>query len=99
MTCACSSAVPRRCSGMVVHQRLRMISVGTSSSSAIAVASSSSRSVRVKPGNTLFTVTPGGSSLASDLAHEAIAPRIVLDTPRFGSGSLTEVEMTLMIRP
>ena len=42
---------------------------------------------------------PGGSSFDTDLAHEAIAPRMVLLTPRLGIGSRTEVEMMFRIRP
>jgi len=58
-----------------------------------------SRSVSVKPGKTLLIVMQGASSLDSDFAHEAIAPRSVLDTPRLGIGSLTLVDTIWMIRP
>ena len=56
-------------------------------------------SVSVKPGSTLLIVMHGGNSRESDLAHEAIAPRSVLERPMFGIGSLTEVDMIWIIRP
>ena len=59
-----------------------------------------SRSVSVKPGRTLLIVMHGASSFDMDFAHEAIAPRRVLDSPMLGMGSFTEVEMIwMMIRP
>src|SRR6266851_1494166 len=61
---------------------------------------SSSLWVSVSPGRILFTVILYCPiSLASVLAQEATASRIVLDTPRLGRGVFTEVEMILMILP
>ncbi|GIS44387.1 MAG: hypothetical protein Ct9H90mP16_14570 [Candidatus Poseidoniales archaeon] len=40
-----------------------------------------------------------GSSRLSDFAHEAMAPRRVLDNPILGIGSRTEVEMMFTILP
>ena len=57
------------------------------------------RSVSVKPGNTLLIVMHGASSLESDLAHEAIAPRSVFETPRLGIGSRTLVDTIWIILP
>ena len=58
------------------------------------------RSVFVAPGNTLFTVMPkDANSLAIVLAHEATAPRMVFETPRFGNGTLTDVETILITLP
>ena len=41
----------------------------------------------------------GASSLESDLAHEAIAPRSVFETPRLGIGSRTLVDTIWIILP
>ena len=57
------------------------------------------RSVLVNPGSTLLMVMQGGNSLDKLLAHEAIAPRRVLERPIFGIGSFTEVEIIWTIRP
>ncbi len=58
-----------------------------------------SRSVSVKPGRTLLMVMHGAYSLDMDLAHEAMAPRMVFERPMLGMGSLTEVEMIWTILP
>ena len=58
-----------------------------------------SLSVSVKPGRMLLMVMHGGSSLESDLAHDAIAPRRVFDSPMLSIGSLTDVEMMFTILP
>ena len=51
------------------------------------------------PGNTLFTVTLNlATSPANVLLQLATAALIVLETPRLGSGCLTDVEMMLMMR-
>ena len=39
----------------------------------------------------------GANSLASVLAQDATAPLVVLETPKPGIGTFTEVEMILMI--
>ena len=44
----------------------------------------------------MLIVIFGGSSLETDFDQEAIAPRVVLLTPRPAMGSRTEVEMMLM---
>ena len=62
-------------------------------------ANDPSRSVSVKPGKMLLMVMHEGSSRLSDFAHEAIAPRRVLDNPILGIGSRTEVEMMFTILP
>ena len=63
------------------------------------VARESNRSVSVKPGNTLLMVMHGANSRDKLFAHEAIAPRSVLESPMLGIGSRTEVEMMLTILP
>ena len=56
--------------------------------------------VSVKPGNILFTVIPHlDTSNENVFAHEATAPRMVLETPNPCIGCLTEVEIMLIIRP
>lgn len=59
-----------------------------------------SRSVRMRPGSTVFTVIwSGASSSASVLASPATPARRLLDRTRPGIGSFTALEATLMIRP
>ena len=53
----------------------------------------------VKPGSTLLMVMHGANSLDRDFAHEAMAPRKVLERPMLGMGSFTEVEMIWTILP
>ena len=57
------------------------------------------RSVSVNPGRTLLIVMQVGSSRESDFAHDAIAPLNVLESPMFGIGSLTDVDIMLTILP
>ena len=67
---------------------------------ALPLKSASSRAVFVKPGMTLFTVMPKRpSSDASVFVQFAIAARTVFETPRPLIGVITEVLVTLMMRP
>ena len=63
------------------------------------VAKDSKREVFVNPGRMLLMVMHGCNSLESDLDHEAMAPRNVLESPMFGMGSFTEVDMIWIILP
>ena len=85
--------------GTPLIQSSRTSSTGLPVCSEIDAASEPSRSVSVNPGMMLLMVTQGGSSRDSDLAHEAIAPRSVLESPMLSIGSRTEVEMMLTMRP
>ena len=94
-----SEGSAKRPSGTVLNQAF------STSSSLIPFCSESvffnsvRRYVLVNPGRTLFIVIEGGNSLDNVLDQEAIAPRIVLLTPKPGIGSFTEVEIILTIRP
>ena len=65
----------------------------------IELASEPRRSVSVNPGRTLLIVTHSGNSLERDFAQDPIAPRSVFDSPIFGIGSFTEVEIMFTILP
>ena len=100
MAFAVSSGLPNRFKGTVLF----MVSVTTSIEILPELdfdsMSEDSRSVAVKPGRILFTVIPFlATSKESVFAHDATAPRIVLETPNPCMGCLTEVEIILIIRP
>ena len=100
MACAISSGWPTRPAGTLAAMPARMSSGVWSVDAALASANPVKRAVCVAPGNTLFTVMPWmATSVAHVFAQLATAPRTVFDTPKPASGALTEVLMTLTIRP
>ena len=100
MAAPISSASPKRRKGTACAMRASTSAGDWPVLAALASAIWSKRAVRVAPGSTLFTVMPSGpSSLARVLAQLATAPRTVLETPRPSRGCLTDVEITLTMRP
>ena len=100
MAFAVSSGLPNRFKGTVLF----MVSVTTSIEILPELdfdsMSEDSRSVSVNPGRILFTVMPfSATSKESVFAHDATAPRIVLETPKPGIGSFTDVDTILITRP
>src|ERR1041385_8408930 len=67
---------------------------------AVTSESSTIRSVRVKPGRSVFTVTPkGATSVARVRANPITAARMLLESIRLSTGCLAAIEPTLRILP
>src|SRR5678816_645828 len=99
-TAAISDGSPNRFMGISFFIDCSTLSLDAFAFFAEASMTKASRCVSMFPGKRLLTVILNcPSSLAIVFAHEATAPRIVLDTPKFFNGILTVVEMILMIRP
>src|ERR1043166_310357 len=67
---------------------------------AVTSDSSTIRSVRVKPGNRLFTVIPkGATSFARVRAKPITAARMLFESIRLSTGCFAAIEQTLRILP
>src|SRR4029078_1654675 len=99
-TAAISAGSPKRFMGISFFILCSTLSASVFAFFAFVPISEARRWVEILPGKRLLTVILNGpSSFAIVFAHEATAPRIVLDTPKFFNGILTVVEMILMMRP
>src|SRR5207249_2355441 len=99
-TAAISDGWPKRFIGISSFIFFSTTSINTFPLLAVVSITEASLWVVILPGKRLLTVILNcPSSLAIVLAHEATAPRIVLDTPKFFKGIFTEVDTILIMRP
>lgn len=97
---ATSSGVPNRPAGISDSNSVRISSSVRWEAPDFREMMPVRRSVSVAPGSTLFTVMPkGASSVAKVFAQLAMAPRVVLLTPRPSMGCFTLVDTMLIKRP
>ncbi len=97
---ATSSGVPKRPAGISASISFWISSTLCPVDAALPSIMETKRWVNVAPGKTLLTVIPqGANSTESVLDQLATAARIVLLTPNPRRGALTDVDITLIIRP